>query len=186
MMSVSKIPVFVFLPLALLFAAPAALAQIEDPLAMNHGPNGQIGYSGDSDTGSRESSKEQYNQGLAALGRGQFREAERDFTHALTSDPSNAAILTSRGRAREGQGDFGGALHDYQKSLKIDPTQIDALRGTAIAQAKLGHADKARGSLGLLKLQSQGCAATCADAAVLKDAIVAVEAALPGTPNAGS
>ncbi len=186
MMSVSKIPAMVLFSSALLFASTAALAQIEDPLAMNHGPSGQIGYSGDSDTSPRESSKEQYSQGLAALGRGQFREAERDFTHALSSDNSNTAILTSRGKAREGLGDFGGALHDYDKSLKLDPTQIDALRGAAIAQAKLGHADKARGSLGLLKLQSQGCAATCADAAALKDAIVAVEAALPGTPNAGS
>jgi tetratricopeptide (TPR) repeat protein len=186
MMSVSKISVIVLVPLALLFAAPAALAQIEDPLAMNHGPNGQIGYSGDSDTGSRETSKEQYNQAMAALGRGQFHEAERDFTHALSSGPSSAAVLTGRGKAREGLGDFGGALHDYDKSLKLDPTQIDALRGAAIAQAKLGHADKAQGSLALLKLQSKGCAATCADAVALKNAIVAVEAALPGPPNAGS
>jgi Tfp pilus assembly protein PilF len=121
---------------------------------------------------------QQYQLGLAALKDGKFSDAERAFDRAVTADPNYAEALAMRGVARSRQGQLNGAARDLSKALKMDPTLIAAVREYGVVLAKLGETDKAKAQLGILKLQAEGCAETCPDAASLKDAAAAVEEAL--------
>jgi tetratricopeptide (TPR) repeat protein len=126
---------------------------------------------------------EEYRNGVADLQAGRFKDAERDFDHVLDTAPKNADALFMLGMAKTGRGDLKGAARSYEKALKADPKQIRALRELAITEAKLGEADKAQTQLAMLKTQAASCADACADAADLKAAVGAVEAALPTAAN---
>lgn len=126
----------------------------------------------------------QYNLGIDDLKAGKYRDAERDFDHSLSVDPNNADTQFMLGVARAGGGDLKGAIHAYEKSLKIDPQQIPARREYAVALAKLGQAAQAQAQLAILQSRSDACAATCPQAADLKAALAAVQAAL--SPSGGA
>jgi len=124
----------------------------------------------------------EYQHGVADLQSGKFKDAERDFDHVLTMAPSNADALFMMGQAKVGRGDLKGAAHVYEKALKVDPKQIGASRELAIIDVKLGQAAKASAQLDALKARATACADACPEAADLKAAIGAVQAAL--APNA--
>ena len=121
---------------------------------------------------------EEYRNGVADLQAGKFKDAERDFDHVLDVAPRNADALFMMGVAKSGRGDLKGAARSYEKSLKVDPKLIGAARELAIADAKLGQADKAQAGLATLKARADTCAGACPEAADLKAAIDAVSAAL--------
>jgi len=127
---------------------------------------------------------EEYRNGVADLQAGKFKEAERDFDHVVEVAPKNADALFMLGMAKTGRGDLKGAARAYEKSLRVDPGQIRAVRELAITDAKLGQADKAQVQLTALKAKAMTCADACAEAADLKAAIGAVEAAM--TPAAAA
>jgi tetratricopeptide (TPR) repeat protein len=126
----------------------------------------------------------EYQKGATALQAGKFAVAEHHFTNALSADPDNAETLFMLGMARAGHGDEKGAVKAYEKSLKIDDTQIGARREYGVALAKLGQSDKAQAQLALLKARAAACADTCQQAADLKAAQAAVQAAL--SPSGGA
>ena len=129
---------------------------------------------------------EEYRNGVADLQAGKFKEAERDFDHVVEVAPKSADALFMLGMAKTGRGDLKGAARSYEKSLKIEPQQIRSARELAITDAKLGQADKAQAQLGALKARAATCADTCPEAADLKAAIDAVNAALTPTAAAAS
>jgi tetratricopeptide (TPR) repeat protein len=124
---------------------------------------------------------QEYQKGLAALQAGKFRDADTAFENALSVDPRNADTLFMLGMAKSGRGDLKGAAHAFEKSLKFDPQKIAARREDAIALAKLGKAADAQSQLAILKARADACSGTCADAATLKAAMAAVQAAISPT-----
>jgi tetratricopeptide (TPR) repeat protein len=121
---------------------------------------------------------EEYQNGVAALQAGKFKDAERNFDHVLDVAPRNADALYLMGMAKTGKGDLKGAARSYEKALKVDSKQIRAERELAITDAKLGQADKAQAQLADLKARAATCGDSCAEAADLKAAIGAVESAM--------
>jgi tetratricopeptide (TPR) repeat protein len=128
---------------------------------------------------------EEYRNGIAALQAGKFKDAQHSFDHVLDVAPRNPDALFMMGMAKSGAGDLKGAARYYEKTLKADSGQIRAMRELAITDAKLGQADKAQAQLAALKAKATTCADACADAADLKAAISAVEAAT-ATPDAAA
>jgi tetratricopeptide (TPR) repeat protein len=124
---------------------------------------------------------EEYRNGIGDLQAGKFKDAQRDFDHVLDAAPRNADALFMMGMAKSGGGDLKGAARFYEKALKVDNGQIRAMRELAITDAKLGQADKAQAQLTTLKAKAATCADACPEAADLKAAIGAVEAAM--TPD---
>jgi tetratricopeptide (TPR) repeat protein len=126
----------------------------------------------------------EYNHGIDALKAGKFREAQHDFDHSLSVDPKNADTLFMLGVAQAEGGDLRGAVRTFEKSLKIDADQIAARREYAVALAKLGRTADAQAQLAMLKTRTDTCADTCPQAADLKAAMAAVQAAL--SPSGGA
>jgi tetratricopeptide (TPR) repeat protein len=120
----------------------------------------------------------QYQNGLAALQAGKFRDAETDFNHVLEVVPNSADALFMLGMAKAGRGDLKSAQHFYERALKSDPQQIPARRELAVVLAKLGQADQAKAQLDILQKRADACGDACAESADLKAAIATVQAAM--------
>ena len=171
-------------PWARRLALTSALALIGAPAWASGGGGMGGGMSMPSAQAPQYDPVEEYRNGVAALQAGKFRDAERDFDHVLDVAPRNADALFMMGMAKSGKGDLKGAARSYEKSLKVDPAQVRAMRELAITDAKLGQADKAQAQLDALKAKATTCGDACADAADLKAAIGAVETAI--TPSAAA
>jgi tetratricopeptide (TPR) repeat protein len=120
----------------------------------------------------------EYQDGLAALQAGKWRDAQNHFENALSVDPRNADALFMLGQADSGRGDLRGAQRAYERALKVDPNRIDARREYAVVLAKQNHPDDAKKQLDLLQQRATACGDACADSADLKAAIATVTAAL--------
>ncbi len=128
---------------------------------------------------------QEYRDGMTSYQAGKFKEAARNFEHVTEAEPREAHGWYMLGMARVGANDAKGAAHAFERSLKVDSTSIDSRREYAVALARLKQNDKASAELAALKSRAAACNDTCADAANLKAAIVAVEQAL-ASPGAGS
>ena len=120
----------------------------------------------------------EYQDGLAALQAGKWRDAQNHFENALSVDPRNADTLFMLGQADAGRGDLKGAQRAYERALRVDPNRIDARREYAVVLAKQNHADDAKKQLDILQQRATTCGDTCANSADLKAAIATVTAAL--------
>jgi tetratricopeptide (TPR) repeat protein len=120
----------------------------------------------------------EYQQGLAALQAGKFRDAQSHFNNALEVDGRNTDALFMLGQAKAGLSDWKGAQRAYERDLKVDANQIAARRELAVVLAKEGQADQAKAQLDILQKRAVTCGDTCADSADLKAAIAVVQAAL--------
>jgi tetratricopeptide (TPR) repeat protein len=164
--------------------ASAALAAPLAAWASGGGMGGGGGFNMPSAQAPQYDPVEEYQNGVAALQAGKFRDAERNFDHVLDVAPRNADALFMMGMAKTGKGDLKGAARSYEKALKVDPKQIRAERELAITDAKMGQGDKAQAQLADLKARAATCGDACAESADLKAAIGAVESAM--TPTAGA
>jgi tetratricopeptide (TPR) repeat protein len=122
-----------------------------------------------------------YAKGSAALRAGNYREADRAFRRVLQATPRDVNTLVLSGVSKAGLGDFKGAAKAQEKALRIDPESLAARREYAIALAKLGEADKAAAELATLKAREAACGTSCPQAADLRAAVSAVEAATAAT-----
>jgi len=127
---------------------------------------------------------QEYQRGAAALQAGKYHDAAEHFEHVTEAQPKVAAVWYMLGQAKSGSGDVKGAAHAYEKAVKLDPDPIDPHRDFAVALAKLKQKDKAGAELDVLKARAAACNDTCAQAADLKAAIAAVEAALANSASA--
>jgi Flp pilus assembly protein TadD len=174
----------ILLSMAAALAWPAAsLAQIDYSggagtysMAAQHGNAGSIGATSNDDSG--PTAQQSYQTGLEALKAGNLPKAERAFNNAVFADRKNATYLAMRGVARSRQDDLEAAAKDLEQALKIDPTEVVALREYGIVLAKQGKAENAKAELARLKLQADDCGDTCPDAAKLKEAATAVQDAI--------
>nr|WP_310522354.1 tetratricopeptide repeat protein [Polymorphobacter sp.] len=124
----------------------------------------------------------EYAKGVAAYKAGDFKAADKAFRKVLAVIPRDPATLLLSGLSKAGDGDLKGAAKSYEKALKVDPNAIPARREHAITLAKLGDSAGAAADLTTLKTRAAACADACPQAADLKAAITAVEAA--GSPSA--
>lgn len=125
----------------------------------------------------------EYKKGVEALQAQNYKDADRAFGRVLQSLPRDANTNFMAGMARAGLGEMKDARKYFEKAAKYDDNLIPAHQELGIAWAKLGEPDKARAVLDDLKHRAQACADACAQAADLKAAIPAVEAALGGPPS---
>jgi tetratricopeptide (TPR) repeat protein len=130
----------------------------------------------------------EYEKGTADLQAGKYRDAVTDFQHVVDATPRAANAWLMLGMSKAGAGDEKGAEKAYEKSVKLDDTSIEAHRELALSLIKLKQTDKANAELAALKSRAATCNDTCSDAADLKAAIDAVQAALaaPGSPSASN
>ena len=161
-------------------AAPAGLA-----LAMGGG-GGMGGGSASvpSVSAPRYDASAEYQHGMTDFA-AKYKDAVRDFEHVTEAAPEVATGWFMLGNARNAAGDIKGAAHAYDKAVKIDPKPIAPRRDLALSLAKLNQKDKADKALTELKSEAAACGDTCPDAADLKAAVTAVEAAMnPVAPAA--
>ena len=131
----------------------------------------------------------EYQKGVEALKGEKWKEAQRAFGHVTEAAPKLPEGWFLLGYSRAGGGDLKGARKAYEKAAKLKPEDIATRRELALTHARLGDVDKAGAELAGLKGRATTCAGTCADAALLKSSIGAVEAALAapaGTPPAAA
>ena len=131
---------------------------------------------------------QEYQQGDAALQGGKYRDAVTHFQRVVDSTPRAAEAWLKLGLSKEGVGDERGAQKAYERSVKLDDTSIEAHRQLALADIKLKLPDKANAELTSLKTRAATCNDTCSDAADLKAALDAIQAAMAptGTPSAAN
>lgn len=125
----------------------------------------------------------EYKKGLEALQAQNYKDADRAFGRVLQSLPRDANTNYMAGMARAGLGEMKDARRFFEKAAKYDDNLIPAHQELGIVWAKLGEPAKARTVLEDLKRRAEACADACAQAADLKAAIPAVEAALGGPPS---
>jgi Tfp pilus assembly protein PilF len=174
-----------------LMASVGLLAAPSLALAMGSGGGGGGGMGGGMGGSSMPSEPQydpstEYQHGMDALQAGKYHDAVTDFEHVTEAAPSSSKGWLMLGTAREGSGDQHGAEKAYEKAVKLDDTAIDAHRALALSLIKLKQTDKADAQLAILQQRATTCATTCPDAADLKAAIDAVQAALGGTPQAAN
>lgn len=163
--------------LAVLMALPAGLA-----VAMGGGGGGGGGMP--SASAPQYDPVQEYQRGAAALQAGQYRDAAGAFEHVTDSQPRDANAWYMLGLARAGAGDVKGASKAYQKAVKLDPAPVAPHKELALSYARLKDAAKAGAELDALKARAATCGDTCPEAADLKAAIDAVQAALAGNAPA--
>ena len=136
-----------------------------------------------SETTRRFDPAEEYRKGLEALEAGNYKEADRAFARVLSTAPRDANTHFLAGLAGAGRGKLKDARRHYEKAIKYDDDLILAYRELGIVWARLGDPGKARVVLDNLQKRAAACADTCRQAADLKAAIPAIEAALDAPPT---
>jgi len=122
----------------------------------------------------------EYQHGTADLQAGKYKDAATDFEHVTEVAPKSANAWLMLGEAKEGAGDEKGAQRAYERSVKLDGTSVQAHRELALSEIKLNQMDKAHAELADLQTKAASCGDSCPDAADLKAAIAAIQAAMPG------
>jgi Flp pilus assembly protein TadD len=152
---------------------------------MGMGGGGQMPSSPSVPSGPMYNAADEARDGAAAMKAGRFKDAARYFDHVTEAAPRVAVGWYMLGMARAASGDDKGAARAYEKSVKLDPDQIDAHRDYAVSLAKLKQPDKAGAQLEVLKSRAAVCDDTCPQAADLKAAIAAVQEAMgpPSSPG---
>jgi tetratricopeptide (TPR) repeat protein len=126
----------------------------------------------------------EYRNGIDALKASKFAEAKRSFGKVLGVAPTDANCNFLAGLADAGLNDYKSAAKHYEKATKADGKMVEAHQELAVAYLKLGQREKAQAELGKLQKLDTDCKGACDDAAKLKDAITAVQAALAAPPQA--
>ncbi|MCE3290485.1 MAG: hypothetical protein K0R83_2497 [Caulobacter sp.] len=120
----------------------------------------------------------EYQKGVEALKGEKWKEAQRAFGHVTEAAPKLPEGWFLFGYSKAQGGDLKGARKAYERAAKLKPEDIATRRELAVTHARLGDVDKANIELTGLKGRATTCAGTCADAALLKSSIGAIEAAL--------
>jgi len=90
-----------------------------------------------------EKSNAHFNLGLLAERRGNWEDAEREFSLVLSTDPRYTKAARERGFARVRREDFRGALEDLLSYLKDDPNEPVANYNAALCLLTMRQRDVA-------------------------------------------
>jgi len=118
-----------------------------------------------------------YAAGLAALKAGEFKAAEKSLSRVASAAPDSAEVWRLLGEANAGQNDLKGARKAYERAVKLEPDALAGHQGLGLALAGLKD-PKAQGELDWMAAKAKACADACPEAADLKTAIQAMEAAM--------
>lgn len=121
---------------------------------------------------------EEYQKGTADLRAGRFKDAVREFEHVTDSQSHNANAWYMLGLAKSGASDVKGANKAFGKSVKLDAGPVGPHRALGVSYAQLKDTAKANAELDVLKARATTCNDTCPEAADIKAAVEAVQAAL--------
>lgn len=124
----------------------------------------------------------EYKKGVEALDAQNYDDADRAFGHVLEVIPHDANTNFLDGEAKAGRGKLKDAKRCYERAIKYKDDLILAHQELGLTLIKLGDLDGAKAVLADLKQRAATCSDTCAQAADLKSAIAALEAAL-GAPS---
>ncbi|WP_438727659.1 tetratricopeptide repeat protein [Parasphingorhabdus sp. DH2-15] len=124
---------------------------------------------------------EEYRKGVAALEAEDYKLAIKSFRRAAKGDRRNANAQYLLGVSYMRAGDFKKAAGPLAKAVKLKPDMVAAHRDLAIAYANSGKGDKAQQVLADLNTMKADCAGSCANAAVLDEAVTAASSAINGT-----
>ena len=152
-------------------------------MANGGGGGNTMGSSFPSESAPRYDVNIEFAAGMDALKAGKYEDADRAFGHVLSVNPHDANSNYLDGMAEVGLGKLKDARRHFEKAVKYDGDLILAQKDLGITLAKLGDAKKAAAVLDKLKARAAACADTCRQAADLKAAIPAVEAAMGGQPT---
>jgi len=170
--------------LALGALAATLLATPALPAAGGGGGGGGGGMSMPSDTAPQYDPAVEYQKGIAAYQTKDFKGAAAAFRHVIAVANSHAPAQYLLGSSYLQMGDFKKAKRPLEQALRYDPSMLEAHRDLGIVSARLGDAAKAGEQRDYLAGRKAQCAGSCADAAKLDTAVVEVEAAMTGTPQA--
>ena len=126
----------------------------------------------------------EYRAGIDALKASRFADAKKSFGKVLGVAPTDANANFLAGLADAGLNDFKAAAKHYERAVRSNNKLVDAQRELAMAYLKLGDRAKAQTALEKLQKLEASCAATCEDAAKIKEAVTAVQSALAAPPQA--
>jgi tetratricopeptide (TPR) repeat protein len=127
---------------------------------------------------------EEYRKGVSALEAKDYKAAKTSFDRVISVAPKDANTQYLAGLSREGLNDWKGARKFFEKAIKLDANLIGAHRELGVTYAKLSDKTKAEATLAALQSKATSCAGACPQAAELKAAVDAVQAALAGSPQA--
>ena len=167
---------------ALRTAALAALLATTS-LALANDTGGSMSSAPSSSAPSFDAAAE-YRAGIEALKASRFADAKKAFGKVLGVAPTDANANFLAGMANAGLNDFKSAAKHYERAVKANGKMVEAQQELAVTYLKLGQRDKAEATLAKLQKLEQSCRGGCADAAKLKDAIGAVQAALAAPTQA--
>jgi tetratricopeptide (TPR) repeat protein len=120
----------------------------------------------------------EFAKGKAALQAGDYKEADKAFGHVLKMTPRDANSNFLNGLAEVGLGKLKDARRHFDKAIMYDENLILAYRELGLVLVKLGETEDAKAVLANLKQRGAACADACPQAADLKAAVPAIEAAL--------
>lgn len=89
------------------------------------------------------SDRQEYNSGLIAMKKGNFRDALQHFSKAAEINPGEYKYYNDRGVAYKRLGDLERALADYNKCLEINPHYTNALNNRGVIYLEQGRYDDA-------------------------------------------
>ncbi|HEY3798841.1 MAG TPA: tetratricopeptide repeat protein [Caulobacteraceae bacterium] len=167
---------------ACLVAAPA----LSVASGMGGGGGGGMPSGGAMPSGPQYDPVQEYQLGQSDLQAGKYRSASDHFQNVIDATPDSADAWFMLGMSRTGSGDEKGAEHAYEKAVKLDGASIDAHRELALALIKLKQPDKANAELAVLQGKATACNNSCPQAADLKAAIDAINAAMAPPATAGA
>jgi tetratricopeptide (TPR) repeat protein len=125
----------------------------------------------------------EFKSGLDAMKASRFKDAQRAFDRVLAVDSRHVQANFMAGFSRTSLGNDKAAKRYYEKAIKYDPDFILARRELALSHIRLDDRERAAAILADLKQRATACADTCPQAADLKAAISALEAAIaPSAP----
>jgi tetratricopeptide (TPR) repeat protein len=164
-----------------LTSLPALIAiSLAVPAIGMGGGGGGGGGSMPSESAPRYDPAEEYRNGIAALQAKNFKAAKTAFDRVTSMAPKDANSQYLGGLARQGLNDWKGANKSFAKAAKLDPSMIKAQQELGISFAKLGNKAKAQEVLTGLTGKATQCGTTCPQAADLKAAVTALQAAIGG------
>ena len=84
-----------------------------------------------------------YRQGLFLLERGEYRQAAKSFSQAITRLESNEVFHFHLGLAQSQLGEWDEALRAFARAVELNPQSADSAYGLALALEAQGEAQRA-------------------------------------------
>jgi tetratricopeptide (TPR) repeat protein len=120
----------------------------------------------------------EYRHGIDLLKAKDFANAKKSFAKVLGAAPTDPSANFLAGLADAGLNDLKSAVKHYEKAVRGNDKLIPAQQELGVAYVKTGDTAKAQATLAKLQKMNDECKGTCKDAADLKAAIDAVQAAI--------